>query len=84
MTILEANRSDQVFMDYGEFEKYLKSLLGKVEGMSVQPVDRYCYGAGGDGQTAWCEKDRKGEKIKDTTTKGHRDHQAYPGAGEIF
>ena len=35
MTILEANRSDQVFMDYGEFEKYLKSLLGKVEGMSA-------------------------------------------------
>ena len=34
LTILEANRSDRVFMDYGEFEKYLKSLLGKVEGIN--------------------------------------------------
>lgn len=33
LTILESNRSDHVFMDYGEFEKHLKSLLGKVEGM---------------------------------------------------
>ena len=29
LTILEADRSDLVFMDYSEFEKHLKSLAGQ-------------------------------------------------------
>lgn len=69
LTILEANRSDQVFMDYGEFEKYLKSLLGKVEGMSASRLTGIAMVLAVMDKTAVVQKDRKGEKIKDTTTK---------------
>ena len=69
LTILEANRSDQVFMDYGEFEKYLKSLLGKVEGMSASRLTGIAMVLAVMDKTAVIQKDRKGEIIKDTTTK---------------
>lgn len=69
LTILEANRSDQVFMDYGEFEKYLKSLLGKVEGMSTSRLTGIAMVLAVMDKTAVIQKDRKGEMIKDTTTK---------------
>ena len=69
LNILEANRSDQVFMDYGEFEKYLKSLLGKVEGMSASRLTGIAMVLAVMDKTAVVQKDRKGEIIKDTTTK---------------
>lgn len=69
LTILEANRSDRVFMDYGEFEKYLKSLLGKVEGMSASRLTGIAMMLAVMDKTAVVQKDRKGEIVKDTTTK---------------
>ena len=69
LNILEANRSGQVFMDYGEFEKYLKSLLGKVEGMSASRLTGIAMVLAVMDKTAVVQKDRKGEIIKDTTTK---------------
>jgi len=69
LTILEANRSDQMFMDYGEFEKYLKSLLGKVEGMSASRLTGIAMVLAVMDKTAVVQKDRKGKIIKDTTTK---------------
>lgn len=69
LTILEANRSDRVFMDYGEFEKYLKSLLVKVEGMSASRLTGIAMVLTVMDKTAVVQKDRKGEIVKDTTTK---------------
>ena len=69
LNILEANSSDQVFMDYGEFEKYLKSLLGKAEGMSASRLTGIAMVLAVMDKTAVVQKDRKGEIIKDTTTK---------------
>ena len=69
LAILETNCSDQVFMDYGEFEKYLKSLLGKVEGMSASRLTGIAMVLAVMDKTAVVQKDRKGEIIKDTTTK---------------
>lgn len=69
LTILEANRSDRVFMDYGEFEKHLKSLLGKVKGMSVSRLNGIAMVLSVMDKTAVVQKDRKGKIIKDTTTK---------------
>ena len=69
LTILEANRSDQMFMDYGAFEKHLKSLLGKVEGMSASRLTGIAMVLAVMDKTAVVQKDRKGEIIKDTTTK---------------
>ena len=69
LEILEANRSDRVFMDYGEFEKYLNSLLGKVKGMSASRLSGIAMELTIIDKTAVVQKDRKGEIIKDTTTK---------------
>ncbi len=69
LTILKANRSDRVFMDYSEFEKYLRSLLGKVEGMSASRLTGIAMVLAVIDKTAVVQKDRKGEIIKDTTTK---------------
>ena len=69
LAILEANRSDRVFMDYGEFEKYLKSLLGKVKGMTASRLSCIAMELTIMDKTAVVQKDRKGEIIKDTTTK---------------
>ena len=69
LNILEANRSDRVFMDYSEFEKYLKSLLDKVEGMSASRLTGIAMVLAVMDKAAVVLKDRKGEIIKDTTTK---------------
>lgn len=69
LTILEANRSDRVFMDYSEFEKYLKSLLGKIEGMSASRLTGIAMVLAVMDKTAVVQKDRKGEIVKDTATK---------------
>lgn len=69
LAILEANRSDQVFVDYSEFEKQLKALLGKVKGMSASRLTGIAMVLTVMDKTAVVQKDRKGEIIKDTTTK---------------
>ena len=69
LNILEANRSDRVFVDYGEFEKYLKSLLGKVKGMSASRLTGIAMVLAVMDKTAVVQKDRNGKIIKDTTTK---------------
>ena len=69
LAILEANRSERVFMDYGEFEKHLNSLLGKVKGMSASRLSGIAMELTIMDKTAVVQKDRKGEIIKDTTTK---------------
>lgn len=69
LAILETNCSDQVFMDYGEFEKYLKSLLGKVKGMSASRLTGIAMVLAVMDKTAVVQKDRNGKIIKDTTTK---------------
>lgn len=56
-------------MDYGEFEKHLKSLLGKVEGMSASRLTGIAMVLAVMDKTAVVQKDRKGVIIKDTTTK---------------
>lgn len=69
LSVLEANRSDHVYMDYGEFEKHLKSLLSKVEGMSASRLNGIGMILAVMDKTAVVQKDRKGEIIKDPTTK---------------
>ena len=69
LAILEANLSERVFMDYGEFEKHLNSLLGKVKGMSASRLSGISMELTIMDKTAVVQKDRKGEIIKDTTTK---------------
>ena len=69
LAILEANRSERVFMDYGEFEKHLNFLLGKVKGMSASRLSGIAMELTIMDKTAVVQKDRKGEIIKDTTTK---------------
>ena len=69
LAILEANLSKRVFMDYGVFEKHLNSLLGKVKGMSASRLSGIAMELTIMDKTAVVQKDRKGEIIKDTTTK---------------
>ena len=69
LTILEVNRSDRIFMDYSEFEKHLKSLLGTVEGMSASRLTGIAMVLAVMDKTAVVQKDRKGEIVKDTATK---------------
>lgn len=69
LAILEANLSERVFMDYGVFEKHLNSLLGKVKGMSASRLSGIAMELTIMDKTAVVQKDRKGEIIKDTTTK---------------
>ena len=67
--ILEANRSDKIYMDYAEFEKHLKSLLSGVEKMSASRLNGIGMILSVMDKTAVVQKDRKGQIIKDTTTK---------------
>ena len=69
LAILEANRSDRVFLDYGEFERHLKSLLSGVEGLSASRLTGIAMVLSVMDKTAVVQRDRKGEIIKDPTTK---------------
>lgn len=67
--ILEANRSDHVYMDYSEFEKHLKNILSGVKGISKSRLTGIAMIMAVMDKTAVVQKDRNGEIIKDTTTK---------------
>ena len=69
LAILEANRSDRVFLDYGEFERHLKSLLSGVEGLSASRLTGIAMALSVMDKTAVVQRDRKGGIIKDPTTK---------------
>ena len=56
-------------MDYSEFEKHLKSLIGKVEGFSASRLTGIAMVLSEIDKTAVVQKDRKGNAIIDTTTK---------------
>lgn len=67
--ILEANRSDYVYMNYSEFEKHLKNILSGVKGISKSRLTGIAMIMAVMDKTAVVQKDRNGEIIKDTTTK---------------
>lgn len=67
--ILEANRSNHVYMDYSEFEKHLKNILSGVKGISKSRLTGIAMIMAVMDKTAVVQKDRNGEIIKDTTTK---------------
>lgn len=67
--ILEANRSDYVYMNYSEFEKHLKNILSSVKGISKSRLTGIAMIMAVMDKTAVVQKDRNGEIIKDTTTK---------------
>ena len=69
LKILEANLSDKVYMDYAEFEKHLKKLLGDVEGFSASRLTGIAMVLSVMDKTAVIQKDKKGQTIVDTTTK---------------
>ena len=69
LKILEANLSDKVYMDYAEFEKHLKKLLGDVEGFSASRMTGIAMVLSVMDKTAVVQKDKKGQPIVDTTTK---------------
>ena len=69
LSILEENKSDKVYMDYSEFEKHLKSLIGKVDGFSASRLTGIAMVLSEIDKTAVVQKDRKGKNIIDTTTK---------------
>lgn len=69
LKILEANLSEKVYMDYAEFEKHLKKLLGDVEGFSASRMTGIAMVLSVMDKTAVVQKDKKGQPIVDTTTK---------------
>lgn len=69
LTILEANLSDKVYIDYAEFEKVLKKLLSDVEGYSASRLTGIAMQMSVMDKTAVVQRDKKGEKIVDPTTK---------------
>jgi type I restriction enzyme M protein len=69
LSILEENKSDKVYMDYSEFEKHLKSLIGKIEGFSASRLTGIAMVLSEIDKTVVVQKDRKGNNIIDTTTK---------------
>ena len=67
--MLETIGSDRVCRDYGGFKKYLNSLRGKAKGMYASGLSGIAMELTIMDKTAVVQKDRKGEIIKDTTTK---------------
>jgi len=67
--ILEANRSDKVYLDYGEFEKHLKNLLSSVDGYSAGRLTGIAMTLSEMDKSAVVQKDKKGTIIVDNTTK---------------
>lgn len=66
---LSANLSDKVYLDYGEFEKHLKTLLSDIEGYSASRLTGIAMELSVMDKTAVVQKDKKGNIIVDPTTK---------------
>ena len=69
LAILEANISDKVYMDYTAFEKYLKQLIGDVDGFSASRLTGIAMILSVMDKTAVVQKDKKGGIITDPSTK---------------
>ncbi|MBR5310541.1 MAG: SAM-dependent DNA methyltransferase [Oscillospiraceae bacterium] len=69
LDILEANMSDKEYLDYSEFEKHLKKLLGDVDGFSASRLAGIAMILSVMDKSAVVQKDKKGEIIIDSTTK---------------
>jgi type I restriction enzyme M protein len=69
ISILEANISDKVYMDYDAFEKHLKELLGDVEGFSASRLNGIAMALSVMDKKAVVQKDKKGVIKVDPTTK---------------
>ena len=69
LAILEANKSDKVYMDYAAFETALKKLLSGVEGYSASRLTGIAMVLSKMEKTAVVQKDKKGNIITDPTTK---------------
>jgi len=69
LTILEANKSDRVYMDYAAFVAYLKKLLSDVDGYSANRLTGIARELSIMDKTAVVQKDRKGNIIVDSATK---------------
>jgi type I restriction enzyme M protein len=69
LAILEANVSDKVYMDYAAFEKYLKTLIGDVDGFSASRLTGIAMILSVMDKTAVVQKDKKGNITVDSTTK---------------
>lgn len=69
LAILEANKSDKVYMDYAAFEAALKKLLSEVEGYSASRLTAIAMVLSEMDKTAVVQKDKKGNIIIDPTTK---------------
>ena len=69
LTILEANKSDRVYMDYAAFEAYLKKLLSGIAGYSASRLTGIALELSVMDKTAVVQKDKRGSIIVDSTTK---------------
>lgn len=69
LNVLEANCSDEVYLDYAVFEKHLKSLLSNVKGYSASRLTSIAMILSEMDKTAVVQKDKKGNVIVDSTTK---------------
>lgn len=86
---LKKHESDEIFMDYGKFEKKLKVILSEVEGYSASRLTGIAMAMSVIDKTAVVQKDRKGNVLIDPTTKDteiiklNQDVKAYMDA-EVY
>ena len=86
---LKKHESDVVFMDYGLFEKKLKTILSNVEGYTASRLTGIALEMSVIDKTAIIQKDRKGNTLIDPTTKDteiirlNQDVKAYMDA-EVY
>ncbi len=67
--VLEANISEKVYNNYSEFEKCLKKLLIGIEGINPSRITGIAMVLSEIDKDAVVQKDKKGNIIKDNTTK---------------
>lgn len=84
LAILEANKSDKVYMDYSDFEKHLKSLLKNVGGYSDSRLTGIAMTLSEMDKSAVVQTDRKGNIIIDPTTKDNEIIKLNKNVEEYF
>ena len=66
---LKANISNKKYNDYGEFEKAIKNIIGKIDGFTASRLESIAMIMSEMDKTAVIQKDKNGEIILDKTTK---------------
>ena len=69
LEILQGHTSEEAFLDFDKFQKYLKKIVGSVEGMSDSRLKNIAYELSEMDKEAVIQKDRKKQIIVDPTTK---------------